>query len=1212
MKLFPDNPMYSSSDPNQRRIVASGLRNPYRFTFRPGTNEIWAGDVGERLVEEIDRIPVGDAIVENHGWPCYEGSPRQPAWDQRDFTICEQLYAQPGAAAAPFFTYLHGQPLYSGDTCSAGQSVISSIAFYQGGSYPDAYDGALFFGDYGRDCIWVMLPNAPNGGLNPSSVQVFFENGSNPVDIQVGPGGDLFFVDVVAGRVRRIGYFGGDQPPVASIDASPVSGPAPLTVNFDGSGSSDAEGGALTFAWDLDGDGAFDDASTPTASWTYETAADTTVGLRVTDPGGQTDIEHVVISVANEPPVPVIDLPTTGFTWHVGEPIDFSGHASDPDEGALPDSALSWSASLQHCDTPTECHEHVVQEFDGQASGSFDAPDHEYPAFLDLELTATDSRGLAVSTTVRLEPETTDVTMTSDPPGLQLGVGLTTQVTPFTHTAIVGSTQSITAPSPQSLSGTPYEFVSWSDGGARTHDAVVNGPTTFSATFHAASASTATVSDFQFQPKNIFPPIGGEVRWDFAGPSIHTVTDNTGMGLYDSGSRGPGSSYSFAFPAAGNYPFRCTIHAQMRGSVQIPVAVSPASGGVATPFSITWASGAPPAGYVYDVQVRRAGSSTWQYYRQGTITTSAVFTPDAGLGIYSFQARIRQVATGRAAAFSTPVSINVTGNQPPVPVIDQPNSGFTWHVGESVDFSGHASDPEDGSVSAASLSWDVVVQDCSSGTCVATPYQSFDGQASGSFTAPDYEDPVFLDLVLTATDSGGLAASTTVRLSPETADVTMTSNPPGLQLGIGSTTQATPFTHTVIVGSTPSITAPSPQSLGSTPYEFVSWSDGGAGTHDVVVDGPSTFSATFQGVPGNQPPVPVIDQPNSGFTWHVGESVDFSGHASDPEDGSVSAASLSWDVVVQDCSSGTCVATPYQSFDGQASGSFTAPDYEDPVFLDLVLTATDSGGLAASTTVRLSPETADVTMTSNPPGLQLGIGSTTQATPFTHTVIVGSTPSITAPSPQSLGSTPYEFVSWSDGGAGTHDVVVNGPSTFSATFQGVSVSMITVSDFQFLPKNVFPPIGGEVRWNFAGPSIHTATDNTGMGLYDSGPMGSGTTFSFAFPAAGNYPFRCTIHPVQMRGSVQIPVSVSPMSGGVGTPFTITWASGSPPSGYAYDVQIRRAGSSTWLFYRQGTASTSALFTPDAGVGTYSFQARIRQVATGRAAAFSTPVSITVT
>jgi plastocyanin len=189
---------------------------------------------------------------------------------------------------------------------------------------------------------------------------------------------------------------------------------------------------------------------------------------------------------------------------------------------------------------------------------------------------------------------------------------------------------------------------------------VVNGPSTFTATFQGVSVSMITVSDFLFQPKNVFPPIGGEVRWNFAGPSLHTVTDNTGMGLYDSGSRAPGGSYSFAFPAAGNYPFRCTIHpVQMRGSVQIPVAVSPTGGGVSTPFSITWASGAPPVGYVYDVQVRRAGSSTWQYYRQGTATTSAVFTPDAGVGIYSFQARIRLVSNGRAAAFSTPVSIDV-------------------------------------------------------------------------------------------------------------------------------------------------------------------------------------------------------------------------------------------------------------------------------------------------------------------------------------------------------------------------------------------------------------------------------------------------------------------------------------------------------------------------------------------------------------------------
>ena len=55
-------------------IVAHGFRNPFRFTFRPGTNELWVGDVGWNEWEEIDRI--ADArrpASRNFGWPCYEG-----------------------------------------------------------------------------------------------------------------------------------------------------------------------------------------------------------------------------------------------------------------------------------------------------------------------------------------------------------------------------------------------------------------------------------------------------------------------------------------------------------------------------------------------------------------------------------------------------------------------------------------------------------------------------------------------------------------------------------------------------------------------------------------------------------------------------------------------------------------------------------------------------------------------------------------------------------------------------------------------------------------------------------------------------------------------------------------------------------------------------------------------------------------------------------
>ena len=43
---LPDNPFVSSQNANTRRIVAYGLRNPFRATVRPGTIELWVGDVG--------------------------------------------------------------------------------------------------------------------------------------------------------------------------------------------------------------------------------------------------------------------------------------------------------------------------------------------------------------------------------------------------------------------------------------------------------------------------------------------------------------------------------------------------------------------------------------------------------------------------------------------------------------------------------------------------------------------------------------------------------------------------------------------------------------------------------------------------------------------------------------------------------------------------------------------------------------------------------------------------------------------------------------------------------------------------------------------------------------------------------------------------------------------------------------------------------------
>ena len=120
------------------------------------------------------------------------------------------------------------------ETCPTGSSSTAGLEFEFAAaqnSYPAEYDDALFFADYSRDCIWVM-PKGADGKPAPGLVRTFVSGAANPVNLENGPGGDLFYVDFDGGTIRRI--LRNRTSPRAVATATPTTGAAPLTVAFDG------------------------------------------------------------------------------------------------------------------------------------------------------------------------------------------------------------------------------------------------------------------------------------------------------------------------------------------------------------------------------------------------------------------------------------------------------------------------------------------------------------------------------------------------------------------------------------------------------------------------------------------------------------------------------------------------------------------------------------------------------------------------------------------------------------------------------------------------------------------------------------------------------------------------------------------------------------------------------------------------------------------
>jgi glucose/arabinose dehydrogenase len=181
-----DNPFYNQATGNNRAIWALGLRNPFKFEFKPNTSLMYINDVGQNVWEEIDQGQAGT----NYGWPLCEGS--------HDY---EGTPGSGGCTAppptGPIYEYAH-----DGLTDPTGCSITGG-AFYlpaKQQQFPTPYAGDYFFADFCGG--WIRSLDSPGGASQP-----FADGLGRVVDVEVKDTGELYYlVRGAPGTIGKISY----------------------------------------------------------------------------------------------------------------------------------------------------------------------------------------------------------------------------------------------------------------------------------------------------------------------------------------------------------------------------------------------------------------------------------------------------------------------------------------------------------------------------------------------------------------------------------------------------------------------------------------------------------------------------------------------------------------------------------------------------------------------------------------------------------------------------------------------------------------------------------------------------------------------------------------------------------------------------------------------------------------------------------------------
>lgn len=707
----------------------------------------------------------------------------------------------------------------------------------------------------------------------------------------------------------------------------------------------------FTYAWDFDG-GASNTTDANPADVAFDTPGTYNATFSVTDSNGATDLTPAALTiVVTNFPESVIDTPAVGtIAIGNGESLTFTGTGSDPDndlpltylwdfDGAFPDSTLEDPGMLTF-------------NTNGVYTVNFTVSD---------AVTAPDPTPAQVVVTVSDRPATT-----IDSPASSL-------------TIVTGST--INFMGSVIDDGDPGDLTyNWNFDGAAADATTLNPDVTFTTpgsydvVFNATdinnlsdlTPATITVTVTDAPDSTITAPASNQIivvgdsvsfagngsdgdnsvpftyQWDFNGGASNSTAQNPGAVTFNSaGVYNVSFTVTDAFGVADPTPATVTITVTTRpnGVIDSPATDQTIATGDSVSFSatITDADNSTPLTQVWDFN---GGASNSTLEDPGPITFN---TP----GVYV----VTLTATDNlGVSDDTPATVTITVTDPPDGTIDSPVGDQVIAVGQALNFTATASDPDNNT--PLSFLW------------------GFDGGAANSLLEDPgnvtFNTPGDYTVTFTVTDNLGIEDPT-----PATINVRVTNRPDGvIDSPVGNQTIAT--------GATLNFTATVTDADNTTPFTFA-WDFDGAVANstledpgDITFSTPGVYTIVFTatdalGIADDTPasltvtvtdaPESTIDAPVGEQTILVGESVTFNGTGTDNDNNT--PFTYQWD------------------FDGGATAS-TVEDPGDITFstagvYDVTFTVTDSNGIADPTpaTVRINVTFAPETTIDTPVGNQL-------------------------------------------------------------------------------------------------------------------------------------------------------------------------------------------------------------------------------------------------